>query len=829
MDTKKTKSPFINREFELHEFKHLLANNNTKNTAILLIAPSGRGKSAFSDKLGRILEDKTTVRVDFPADKMAEDSGTMLIVKIASKLNEIAHEEGSKLLKLETFSKENFLGAENYPAISRLIQVVGDSVIPLAGTVSVGVVELLKNRKKSQINTENLYPREQFICYQYCIKNFETQKFLLVVSNIQYCDIKTIDFIRQIGKIKNVSVILEYTTYTLNKDNIESHKPNFILSNLEDSYNNVIKYPLRPLDWSHIRKILDSKGQNVDGIAMRFYENKNYNIREIIDYSKLALLRTIPNNSFQEGSIEISATTELLCELRFEAQLVAACISVHYSSVEIDVLLAMLHIKYPAIHQEINSILDILLKFDIITEKYNGTSKVVEISHDNLSEKIRKDIKLSKALILSCKGWQGHYEKILLDGDFYDIDKISVISRLIDFSILSGLKDNLIYLIQELKKYVNSGSFPNRIVSNLISLSTNRTNNSNKLERYFQGEILRIIFRTGLIRETREIANTLLKKSPTENLIEAIILHREGSYMKSDELCNELLINVIVSDNPQYSCAKIAIKLLQAVNARGKHEIKKGKRIYNSLLKDNSLKNVKEYGLILRQAAIFLGYQESLEHAQNSIIWFKKTTDKIELANSKLTYAMQLTRLGKLDQALKELDEADILLPKTSSDKEVIWNNRAVISIFKNEPSNEVKYFLKQASMLTRDRYRYIVASSNLYVYESIFEKKYESNTKSNLLKYLSKTKIEDKYLPTLCYYNFMFFEEKQGNFDKAMMYRKKISDLKIHKTDLWKAFLDPKNNKNPDMNYMLNNKWMLGFFPIYHFNFPDIDKAFKG
>ena len=203
---------------------------------------------------------------------------------------------------------------------------------------------------------------------------------------------------------------------------------------------------------------------------------------------------------------------------------------------------------------------------------------------------------------------------------------------------------------------------------------------SNDSETVFHIKLVALCYEAGFYRGALDLLNQLAPLSSISGKVYmCMLLNRNDRHLEAIELCMKLLESI---DNPRYELILMMIKML---SERSLNRTKDYENTFRAIEKMQSYRSILEYGFFLRNAQIVFSYVESLKYLQQSIAFFEQRNETLYAAHSKLTYSIQLARLGRLEESEKIINDIVSLLLNASFEKHIVYSNQAAIRLLKKQ------------------------------------------------------------------------------------------------------------------------------------------------
>ena len=840
-----TNSEFIARLDEKKFIKNFLNSNLSDSGLIhpgvfLIQGPSGSGKSRLIDECLGKLENVVYMRVETPHRLNYNSFRSVLLSSVLSQYRLLLTSELDR-------NKDDWLWItpKNKNALKNAISSVANGLTYGAITAISSLAKIVTSSKEAHFDEFFLQNTEREELGEVLVGEISTSTPLnIAISNAQELAAKDIEYIFDFAKKAKSIVALEYTTESFQDGIIDREH---IASLTVDSSINVSALVLSPLKWNNACTIVSHISAN-DLWAKNYYERHGFNLFDLKNLtgpeSENLKSLTIADMSFGPATIpglknRFPATRSKIGTLTKDEKFLVSLLYIHKGFIHEDILISLVpeHLSEAAVKSTLTRL---VVDLCLLGKRPDANGKhEYSIIHESVSIAIEDSVELLVIIKLSARQWQKYYfEKVndrshrdKLDFSFEDNIRLAYFSALINKN--SDLYDSCkeIYRLSQFIRVEGDIEETYREILEEVAQTELIPMQMRSITLYF-------LSASALNFQNIEIAKEALsymeQKSFGAIVLSVIIQQLNGQYTKSrDNLHN--LINIF--DRELDKQDSLNLRLIQIINennlAKDSKEISEVRKKYRSLF-NVSQAHPEICSSILKHASIGFGYEDSINPITESITSLENQENYFEAAQARLIKLMQLTRLGKLDEAYLLFNEIKGFFPRNFIEATNLWNIEAIlrcyaevgITTIKDETIGNPRDLFIRARYNSRDEFRKIVLSSNIFVYDHFInphlvseaDKKISINM---LVDFLESSSIGFKYLYVLGWYNLMKYFEQIGDQETANHYRQKIGSIDSKDSLLWQAALGIIDALGTEVEFLVSTPYMFGFLPNHRVSPP--------
>lgn len=691
---------FINRTSEREEFRHLLQNTSNINKVIILYADMGVGKSDFTQKV--LDEQKSRIPLKIKRDDLSYND-LSYIKKIIEVIDGFAQKKKFDFITLESFIKKDRSQDENYnyKLFSQLVSSY-KLLIPLKTIIE-------RNLALGDYKTETILNGDEEslqILVNYLKHNLEKKQIVLNIENIQAIDFSSQKILLEILEYtKNCVYIFEYTTNAINinvkKEILEemcnrAQGCNVRLEKLKVIELKEILLPyIKPEMIKEFEFLIDNLKISYDG-----------NITKIKNY--VALLDKDNINHDIDGStnkkINLLSSTEinLLC-----------IISAYPSQLHIDTLREYFLSFNTNPFNDLDLLLD-KLKDEFILEH----NQIISLSDDTMRKILLTQNSYQRFLHISQIKWIEYYQNILRTNNYTFVSEIEVLTNLF-YLYIKRDKKNVFNILERIKQVVIENYFTTKAIQLIETLSYDVFSYKFTEEEteIIQFTLIDLYYFLGFDKKGKGLVSQVKENSSKKTIYKIAFFNKLEDYIGTIDIIKKELKNTNLGISYELSLYLFLFITYHSVN--NEDEAKKVRKI----LEKKKYYECYEYGFVLRNLQIGESYSKSLINIEKSIEHFLKTNSKVYEGHTRITKMMQLIRLGRLEEAEKELKLINSLLDKRSREKHYININKSVLKLYKymldskiEHNFDEIEYDLNISLKITDKPYSKIVIYNNLLI-----------------------------------------------------------------------------------------------------------------
>ncbi len=797
---------FINREVEQATILTAINTLMPKNKVLIIKGTSGVGKSALTSFILKQQKRYPGVKVRIE-DSYGSPTSGYGIERIAEAINQAAENNGNlKSFKVYFNNLEgNDLKQRAYDLLAKsttkILGPFGDAAKfghdALFGSGEFDSVKLFNSTRPEIIN----------ILTSYIFYTLNNGPIVLNIENIHALDITTLQLLHNLieGTSGN-TFLLEFTTDSDRKmplHRVREYFENVFLDEIE----------LHKVSMSDYMKILGVKGMNT--VLEKSYFIFDGNLRKLKD---LEITLDISSNEHLDiftvaGLHEFNPTTANIKSLKKRELLLLCAIAAHKSAVAIDVLHALF--KQSSLR---NEIVDIPQSLKVLTAQQliiTSGNKVL-IAHDLINRSIRFDDYFFKYLLLSYKSYVELYSNYLSIQDFVRHSKEEVLSLLFHFYYFYDA-EKLFGLLPDIKRIALKSFYPEAAIQYIEelrkSIRTTGANKSLKIADDITYQLVDIYYASGLFENAFNLLSEIELESDKKTLYKIALLDRLDRHVESLEL-----INTQLTRNDLNSRVRLVLELILMIDLRSLLLWDELERLYEKLSSNDNYIDYLEYGYFLRNSEIVLPFEESIPLLEQSIEHFYSYDNLMEVGISKISLSMQLARLGQLDKALSELNEAETLLSENTLVLHIILNNKAVIKMYQGITDAGVEEILNSARLTAITNFDKIIVYSNLLILNTLNTNKQSVEDIVEILLQLVEEQ-PDKNIVRFCYYNISFSYTMSKENVLANQFLNKARGILEIVENYWDHRINNATLTDKAYSFVCSFPFELGFISYWHFD----------
>lgn len=679
-------------------------------------------------------------------------------------------------------------------------------------TIHLGLKKLLKLQQYSSEQYKHDYSMESVLVKaNYIGYVLKRRKTLLIIDNFQNIDSQSLkcfsDWIDA-----NVYFLLEFT-HVPNSDKFDKQKEFFFGLGAK-----VIKTELDPIDKTYIIDIVHRNVQNLsDDIAFNINIVNHYeevslgNLRELIDYSaEYEKNEDNEENPGNNGNDTGNGTYQVLHNIEDHEALALLSLIIYHKG----------KIKRKTAEM-------------IFSPELNIAKATNELLGLNLIEKTDDNYALKHASILD--QWEKHINEFeQINTVVYNRAKRYYLGYLESTNIneSNDAWSRLLYLYSKVEPFEIKSLLPQLESQIIISISPKDSWGYIKLlydtikvdvlkNRELLFRLLEICYKLELYANGYEIL-CFLENSGQFSQSNLFWLHKLLYLSALDQ--HEAVIELFESIKPKVSLeSRIGLNMMLACLSSYRYtgEIAQCLKIHEKILSTPIYKTYQEYAIFLRLVNIYLPNKKALKYAKQSIKLLDEQNNTYQKGKSQITYAKLLAGLGKNDQALKILRQAEESLKNYAIRGNVLWVDKADILMDQGIYDNRVW------DLLQKSEFTAVIPYDKLAIIIVKLAWCYENNefVKANLLiergeKILSLE--PDHHIHALFYYNAYAVLKKSGETNKSQIYYNKAFALKEYSRFI-KARID--GPKTKEEKNRIKHPWYIIYLSFWNHDVENISE----
>jgi len=838
--TSNSKAPFVARAEETGFLESFIRESHTGSgnfnpNLFLIQAPSGAGKSYLVDECFSRVPEAVHMRVDLRQQQsyrgFRSEFLQALILHYRSMLRSV---DDGKL------GEWMWSAPRNRKSIVAAFSSIADG-LTFGGLTAFKSLLTVVNSKTYQ-HIEELFAEQNQLedwIEQIILELGKKFAIAVTVSNAQEISPEDLAYLVQICRKAQHFLTLEFTTHNFQHGVIDRER---IASLTSRERTKVSALVLGPLKWEDAKEISQNLGDN-DVWARRYYEQHGFNLFDLkhlsnpdhIEFQSACIIDLEFGPSVLPGIKNRNpATRQKIESLSKDQKLLICALYLHGGHAKMQDLVDVL--ASTPVGYEFKSITEFLVK-EAELLKSGEQNQVLRFAHDSIVTAVEDNLALLPIIKIAAKQWQIFYRKrfdqMSLSGLQEPAFEHSI--RLAYFSALIGSSDNLLdacQAIYKLSRYVTVLGD----TKETFQLILDKVGEGSLIPKKIQPVIAYYLGASAINFQdynlAREVLSTMEKGRFGANILSAFVHQKRDEFLASEKILEDIPLdadqNLSVEDAHLVSLARIINQHSLAKTAR---DIENAKLSFQKLVgKTEKLPHL--HPMILKHASIGYGYQESIPMLKKAIMTLDAEDHAFESAQAKLVLLMQLTRLGKIDEATKLLSTIRDAFPKNFLEESNILNIEAILLCFsgKNNFAKSPRDIFQRAQRVCTDEYRKLVLASNIFVYDHFIdpvspESDRQRSSREELVYLLETSTIGFRYLYVLGYYNLMRFYESIGDSCQKDAWQSKIGIIDDTDSLLWRCAMGLTDPNGTEVEFLVSTPYMLAFLPNYQVSPPSFER----
>lgn len=765
-------------------------NGNLRNRVLFIWSDSGIGKTSIVEKSSHNTAlCKPIVIIDTPPINNNELVGNGdFISYIAEGISNYFTVQGWSLKDFLTLGlSERLQKSESYKIIANLTN------FPLAvfSTLCERALSLNDADAEKIVNGYDL--DSVLINSEYIKSMLETFSFVLNVSNIQNIDSMSIMQLQKIlSLISGQYFIFEYTTKDKDTDNL------WQLAKMLEKVADIDVYEINELPIEYALTIANPSNYNMIDELENFYKH--------IAKGNLYKLCKIKNELDGTGALKnLTDPIKLQIEnLNYQQKLLLSIICLSDGSIEKYVFKDI--IEFISRQYYISSE-DLLCLDDFIEENEH----FYRVQHASIIDSL--DIGIENfASVTAYKFLQEYYtfkvhcesenDKQKNEYNFQLLKLYSIFEPARILQKLNEFKTLIISCVSEIQG--------KKLLDKIFFSFPSETDESIKLH------IINLGYEVGFYKSAYCLLQEINCNDENKFILECMLLNRTDKHLENISKCEKLLKEK--GHSPRFF---LIINMIKMLSERSLNDVKSYHKTFNRIFNNKKLVGLYEYGFLLRNSQIVFSYKDSLQYIKRSMDFFTTKKAYKDAACSELTYAVQLSRLGYLDQATMHLNNVKSILLDSTFEKHIVYVNQSAISLL-NGTSDERTLLLLEKSLLsaTTNFDKLAILNNKLcwYIKNNIEERLF-IDLKYQLDKHLLNE--PDSRLHRRVYINYsMYYKYVMGNTALSNAWLKKAAEIPSNNDELGDAYIYGTYN-NPELAFLAKQNYCVSFITYWHFDIP--------
>lgn len=765
-------------------------NDSSRNKILFLWSDTGIGKTSIVSKVSHDTSlNKPIVIVDTPPINNKELIGNGDFISYIA-------ESVSNYLKEQNWSLKDFLISGSS---ERLQKNESSKLLSNLTSLPFTVFSILCERALSLNDADtdkiiNGFDLESILInLEYIKSSLETFSLVLNVSNIQNADSMSI---MQLQKILSVTrgqyFIFEYTTKEKNTDNLWQLAKTF--ENVAD----IDIYEINELPIEYALTIINPSNHNIIEQLEKFYEEiakgnlyKMYKIKNELDNT--SLLPTF------KDPIQLKIE-----RLNYQQKLLLSIICLHDGFIKTEDFLDIITYISDYYYVSINDVkeLDDFIEATNVYYKLQHASIIdsFDIGMENFAS-VAAFRFLEQYYISKIK----YYEKDNVKKDEYTFLILKLYSIFNPTKILDKLNDFKQLIISCISEEQGK-----KLLEKIYYSLPDDTDENIKLH------IINLGYEVGFYKSAHTIISQNNCVKENKLILECMLLNRIDKHLENIEKCNKLLKEKNHSEH-----FILIIHMIKMLSERSLNDVKSYEKTFKQIFDNKRFVNLYEYGFLLRNSQIVFSLNKSLKYIKQSIDFFKAQENFKDAACSELTYAVQLSRLGRLTEADEHLKNIKTILLNSTFEKHIVYVNQSAIELLKGNASDDILLLLEKSLLSATTNFDKVVILNNKlcwFIVNSVEERLF-----IDLKAQIDKLLVNE---PDLRLHRRIFI-----NYSKY--YQHVLCDSTVSNAWLKKAKEIPSNNdelgdtyisgtcKNLELSFLAKQKFYISFITYWHFDIP--------
>jgi len=285
-----------------------------------------------------------------------------------------------------------------------------------------------------------------------------------------------------------------------------------------------------------------------------------------------------------------------------------------------------------------------------------------------------------------------------------------------------------------------------------------------KREMEYHFRLIALCYEAGFYQGALELIEELNHPFTTEcgRVFYCMLLNRNDFHEKVISLCKTF------QDSIQNQRYQLILAITKMLSQRSLGLDQSCRKTMNQIKNTRKFHELPEYGFFLRDTQIIISYEDSLPYLKKSIDFFYNMGEDRYAAQSKLTLAVQLARLGMCQEAAFILEEITDILLRETFEKHIVYANHAAIRLLQGITDAETMRLLDKALLTVTTVFDRVVVLNNMLC-AAIISKTTSAETESLLNRLITEVQDEpDIKLKRKVYTNVFLYYLMKGDTDNA-------------------------------------------------------------
>ncbi|SRR5579871_1992777 len=701
---------FINRDRELEFLLNCLPPTSRRSTLVIIVAPSGFGKSTLTDQLLRRAAVPNFALVDPNIRQKSGDARIyegFFIQKCAQELS--ARCKGQNYPSFQRFLKERKWRTmrekshtdvmRKYPSPSNLYEIAVGYFDRLLGKRDFASDALLASDTAHAVTVSREYV--EFVC-----KDDET---LLVIRESQHIDHESLRFFLQNNRdLQHQYLIMEYTS---EKGHFDPDHQKILLRELTDHPNAHIMELMR-LEKHHLETLLRMYATNDVALNSDFSLNWDGNLRHVVELRfRAGIGRKIHSAADIQNSLSDleGQLNEHFNVLNRRQKLMLALVLAHIEAIHHQTMLLVAaridqHTTVPELENNLMSLVNIH-KFLELNHGF------VRLQNEDLAMAIANSPTFGGLIVLASRELRDYYLE-LIHGNNYTVTGMPMaVRQALSLCAKTGDMTAIVRIVKELSGIIRQTNDQSIYVDAIAEAIADKQN-------LFQSEHEALVdWAAELAYDAADYkrAADLLRSLPSPNSYQAAMLACCAQELGEHEFALTVLHNHRSPSRDR--SGELLAELIEMTTIRDMGDEVRAKNILDKIHSDPTARVSPIFGYALRFYEMLLEFPESTPFMLESAEWFKRYGLINPEAYSRLSGAILLARAGRIDEALEFMQRATKLLKSEVRDQYTVLNNKAVLAMLVPQPDfSQCISWLNAGMRVCRNDYADVVLLNNLAI-----------------------------------------------------------------------------------------------------------------
>jgi hypothetical protein len=740
---------FLNRRRELNALAAIVHSDRMAPAVLFLRASSGIGKSSTVDQFFRVETTLKAIRVAMLARIGAERLD--YLNHIVRRIDEFAAKT-NRVPRLEEFISLAGNAAVAAETASRVLGRLA-SLIPGGSAV----VPLLQSALQSEeFSTQAIMLRDKSldlaITSGYVADFMEDPLAVLAIENIQQVDDRSLSVILNIMRQAKAGFwIFEFT------DGVQGHPIEKLAEQCRGAGAVVQIMNLDPLAWGELRHGFDLQGHRAEPILREAYARSKGNLRDLLDAATLVG----EDESALLAADHSSATTRRLLRLPNERAQIVSLLAMHQGHSDVELL------KYAASHIRQRMVVAERFDFDRdilqLTDEgiIHRTHAEVAFAHDSVLRAALQIQEFERFRQIAASAWLAVYREMRSRGDAF-VSPAAVSSALLFYSYQLGDDAELYETLRHLTASSLESLAPSRLVTYVRGLYSRIASTSQRDRgrlHLVTTRIIAVLYRIWAFETAHELVGMLRSDSDVARFYQVALAVELDRSKEGLVGCDEILRSQLPSTHP----LALAARLVRIAAFRMTNQLEVCEQEYRLDQRKRFFEKspLEPHFLMLSGAA--LPTDEAVPLLQEGIRLFLASGDHYEANCSRITLSQCLGDLGKLGDAQQVLDTIDSS-NATEREQYSLWNNRAVLGLYKYESTKLTLTNLRRASLIATDPFSRLIILTNLMIALSLRGEDVDGHEAAEQIHRILELGVPEEYeIRRIGAFNLSYFYNKVG------------------------------------------------------------------